>query len=403
MSKMNKKDIVRYKMLNIIRAHGPIARTKIYKMLNERMAGIIEIAKELIKEGIVVESGQINKKTKRKKLLCLNKDFYKAIGIDIKPEKIIGIITNLNGEIINKFSVNIETDYLKEKIIKIIFDLIEKLLCNIKINSVIGIGLSNLGVLNKERDHVLFSSQLPDWKNIPIKSLIEEKTGLKAYIDESSVLNLKGEIWFGGISKYRNIIYIQLGTGIGLSIMSDGIFIRGAGGIAGEIAHTTVKPDGDQCYCGNVGCLQTVATSRVIVGKVKKILSKGGFSIITNMVDDNLDNITIHDIIKSAEREDKIALRVMDEVIRFLGLAISNVINLLNPELVIFGGQMIEESDYVVDPIERVINKYALQISSKDVKYKIASHKKDGGALGAVTLVLDSFFKYSQFRENDIS
>ena len=400
MYNMKKKYLMTKTILNIIRISGPISRTKIRNIIKGRMATIIDIVNELLEEGIVIESGKINNKIiKKKKLLCINDNIFKAIGISIEAEEIIGIVANLNGTIIKKFSTCINADYSKGEILINIFNLIDKLKDGIKRESILGIGIANLGILNKEKDRIIFSSQLPKWKNVFIKDLIEEKSGFKVYVDEIALLELMGEEWFGEIGNYKNIIYIRIGSGIGISIISDGHYVRGASGIAGEIAHTFIVPDGEPCYCGSYGCLQTVASSKAIISKVKKLLSSGSTSLISDMVEGDLDRIGISEVIEAAIKYDKISLRVLDEAIRYLGIGISNAVNLLNPELIIFGGKMIDKTGYLIEPIERMISKYALQLASRDIVYKSVAIKENGGALGAVAMVLNDYFKHYQLQK----
>ena len=400
MYSISKKHLMRKAILNIIRSTEPVSRTDIKKLLDFRMASVIEIVNELIDEGIVIESGNLGiKGIKKKKLLYLNEDAFHTIGVDIQAEEIIAVLANLKGKILKRNVVHIKSDYSKDEILKVIFDLIEELTVSaIRRDKLLGIGISNPGILNKEKDHIIFSSQLEDWKDIPIKKLVEDKTGLPVFIDDSALLNLMAEKWFGKAGNYENIIYIQMGASFGVSIISDGGFVRGASGMAGEIGHTMVEPRGELCLCGNYGCLQTAASSGVIVRKVKTLLKKGASSLVSDIVNGDLDAIDIHAVIKAAESNDKISLAVLEEAARYIGVALSNTINLLNPEMVIFGGQMVKRTGYIIEPIKRIVKTSALQLASRDIIYETACFNEDGGVLGAVAMVLDEFFEYTRLK-----
>jgi|GEM_PF-441615 Transcriptional regulator/sugar kinase len=399
MYNLEKKHLMRKIILNIIRNNGPISRTSIKKIIDFRMATIIDVARELLNEGIILESGDLDiENLKKKKLLCLNENFYYALGIDIQADCIIALLTNLNGKIIKKMQEPIKPGYSKTEILEKIFFVLQNLSDGIESTKILGIGVSNSGILNKEKDNIIFSSQLENWKDVPIKRLIREKYQVPVFVDDSAVLNLMAERWFGNTCGPEDMIFVQLGASFGVSIISNGNFIRGASGVSGEIGHMMVEPKGSLCICGNYGCLQTVASSVVIIKKITELLKRGAYSIINEMAGDDLQDLDIHTVIKAAEKNDKIALSIIEEAARYIGIALSNTINLINPKMIIFGGQMVKSSDFILEPIKRIISTNALQLASKDIVYKSAAFNEDGGALGAATMVLDEFFEYTRLK-----
>jgi len=391
MYNLSKKSILRSVILNLVRNHEPISRTGIRKLTGQRMATIIEIVKDFIDEGYIIESGNLElPDTKKKKMLCLGKDKYNALGIDIRSNKIGSVLTDMKGGIIRRYEKDIDHYMTKEKMLDAICELIGFQIGDIDKTRLRGIGISNQGILTKDKGSVIFSSQFEHWRSVPLRELIEQRFGLQVYIDDSAVLNLLAEKRFGKARASDNIIYVQIGASFGMSIISGGRFIRGASGVAGEIGHTMVEPRGEQCVCGNYGCLQTVASASVVVKKVVDLLQRGAYSTLCETYYGDYGAINIKAVAEAAGNGDKICLGALDEAGRYIGKALSNVINLLNPEVLI---QMICCSSLLIRTIKRIINTNTLYPARTEMAFETASFGENGGELGAAALVLDRIFE----------
>ncbi|MCL4378634.1 MAG: ROK family protein [Actinobacteria bacterium] len=396
---ISEKSMKKKIILNIINHFKLISRTTIQELTDIRLATITELTKELMSEDIIIESGRENiKDTKRKKLLRLNEKKFYIIGIDIQANKIILLITDFNAKVLESIESKIEYDYTKQQIIDVIFNSIKHMILKYGKSKILGIGIANPGILDRDRERNIVSSQLENWQDVSIKSIIEDEFDLPVCVEDSAVLNILCEKWFGSAKDFNDVIYVQLGVGIGVSIIANGNIIKGYSGVAGELGHTLVESNGLLCVCGNYGCLQTVASSKVIVNKVKNMLEKGASSIISGMVEGNLKDIDINIITKAAKLNDKIAFSVLNEAGTYIGIALSTTINLLNPQLLIFGGEMVKENDFIIEPIKRIIRSNALPFATNEIIFKVSEIKENGGALGAVALILDNFFDYTKLK-----
>ena len=384
MSEKPKRDnkihgIYKKTILETVRKHNVISRTEINKLTDIRLATITAITAELIDEGYLAEIREPN----RNKLLGLRTDMFYAISIDIQPERLMTALIDINYNIIDETIHDITFKLNADETLEILFGHVDGLLVKHTDKHIIGIGISVTGMLDVTRSVLISSSQLTSWSNIPIKSVFIERYELPVFVEDSAILNLLAEKNCADINGYDDIIYVQLGYGIGTGIMSAGRIVSGHQGLAGELGHSVIIPNGKLCTCGNYGCLRTVAASYEIISN---------YTAVIKMCGGNTSGITIHTIIEAAANNDKIAMNVIDESVRYIGIALANSINMLNPRLIIFGGQMFEESNYLLEPLKNVINRYILPQFTPSIRYKSAELIRYGGVIGAVIPVFDTFY-----------
>ncbi len=379
-------------IFDLIRKNAPILRTEIKKISNIRLATITEITKKLLDEGLIVEVSKSDNNTHKTKLLALNSSQFYAMSADIQAKRVLILLTDTAFNIIYQIEKSIKKTDTPNQIIDMMFEGIDEIFNLFKEKHIIGIGISFTGMIDREKCVILASSQLQGWVNIPIKEIVQSRYQLPVFIDDSTPLNLLAERLDEDIAKCNDIIYVQIGAGIGTAIMSDGRFVRGHLGLAGELGHSVVSQGGKPCPCGNYGCLRTIATSEEIVNRVIESLESGTYSIIYEMVDGDLSKVDIHSILSAAEQNDKIALNITDEISHYLGIALANCINILNPKMLIFGGEMFERSDYMLEPIQHVIAKNILPQFAPEIVYRKAYFAEIGGAIGAAALVFEEYF-----------
>lgn len=396
---INERFIKSKLILNVIRENQPISRIDIKGLTNIRMATITNITKELIESGIVCEGGITSKSGKpSKKLLYINKDLYNIIGVDLRSDSIIVLISNLEGEVIKSIRKDISAKDNKESILAELFAMVDTILDEYSKEKVIGIGVSLAGALDKDRNYILLSSAVEHISNTAIKPIIEEKYGLPVFADTSNNLQLLAEKWFGHAKKSEDVVYVELGSGIAVSIISNGNILKGYSGIEGELGHTIVESNGKVCVCGNRGCLETVASFKVIEENVMELLEKGVNSLLWEIVNNDLDKVNIKAIALAAEKGDKLSRTVIEEATRYIGISLANIINIVGTQTVIFGGDSIEDIGYFIKLIIKSIKGNTLSYIMKDLEFKITELNGMGGALGAVALVLDDYFIKSKLK-----
>lgn len=403
MHDLSQKTLQEKLILSLVKDHEPISRIEIKKITDIRLATITEITKELIDGGVIKETGDDPENTnKRKKLLYINKDRFYVVGVEISPDRIFVLLTNLKGEILQTKEKQIGYDYPYQQIMDILTGLLKEMISGYRRENLLGIGLSNPGRVDKKKGESAFSSQLEKWNNVPLETILKNEFGLPVYIGNNSETGIFAESWFGEAKNVRDAIYLHAGAGIAIYIKSNGNFIKGYSGVAGEIGHNIVVANGELCTCGNYGCLQTVASSKVLVRKVVNILNRGASSVIEELTGGDYSKVSIDTIIEAAKKNDKIALSILDDAGEYIGIAVSNAVNLLGPQMIILGGEILKNNTYILNTIRRALQRNVLPVIYKDIVFKTSSFPENESALGAIAMVLDDFYMYSKLKDYDL-
>jgi predicted NBD/HSP70 family sugar kinase len=229
---------------------------------------------------------------------------------------------------------------------------------------------------------------MAEWKDVPLRDILQEHFGLPATIEDSTRTKALAEKHFGLGINLNDFVYINVGVGIGAAIFIDGKLYRGPGGLAGEFGHMTVNENGPLCSCGNYGCLETLASCAAIIHAVRGALQQGVDSKIYELAKGELDRITIETIAQAVRENDSLAFRVLNEAVSHIGVALADVANLLNPRVVIFGGPLFQQApEFLLGPLHRVIKQRALEKTANDIQLQVSKLGSEAAALGAAHLV----------------
>ena len=226
------------------------------------------------------------------------------------------------------------------------------------------------------------------WRKVALKEYLEKNTKLTAYIDNDVNLMALGELMCGaGQGGVKNLVCLTLGTGVGGGIIIEGKIYRGSTLSAGELGHIPVNADGPRCHCGGYGCLERYVGNAYIVEKAIKAIESGRRSLIKKLSEGNLEAITPRTIFQAARRGDKLAKEIWEETGRYIGVALSGVINLLNPEMIVVGGGVAQAGKLLFEPIRRTVKERAMSLPAGKVKIVPAKLGEDAGLIGAGMLV----------------
>jgi glucokinase len=233
------------------------------------------------------------------------------------------------------------------------------------------------------------SPNLPGWHDIPLRDRIKERFGLDTFLVNDASAAALGEHRLGAGRGTVNLIYITVSTGIGGGIIIDGGLYLGSSGSAGEIGHMTIDANGPDCYCGNKGCLEVLASGTAIAREAKKSIAAGESSALTAMVAGKPEAITAKEVSLAAEGGDPLALKVVAEAANYLGVGMTNVVNIFNPDMVVIGGSVAKMGDRLLDPVRQVVAETAFGLSAKAVHIVPAGLGDDVGLLGAALYALE--------------
>ena len=310
------------------------------------------------------------------------------IGVDLGGTNVKAAVIDDLGNIINHDSVPTDADHGFEKTFNNIASLIRRVLDDSPIanDEISGIGFGCPGIIDSVNGIVRELPNLPGWNNIHLVEMITKQFDLKTRVDNDVRVATLGEYKFGAGKGASNLICITIGTGIGSGIILDGKLIKGTSLCAGEIGHMTLQEHGGPiCGCGNTGCLEALGSASSIVRRAQDVLSGGRPSLMREIMGN--DPLTPEVVAEAARRGDAPAQRILYETGRWIGIGLANVINLLNPELVIIGGGVANAGEYLFAPIRETISKRTLRIPAQAVKVVPAQLGERAGVIGSSLLV----------------
>lgn len=391
--KLNKKTI-----LNLIRQEGVISRADIVKQTGISASTVTRIADSLInKEKLAIQIGTgVSTGGRRPILVKFNgKDSY-VIGVDWGRTHIYVVLANLDGEHIFEMNVPCEPDNNFNKDLAKTCKIIETVIVRsrVDINKLLGIGVAAAGLLNKTNDIIKFSPNF-NWRDVDIKTPLEDKFKVPVVIDNVSRVMALGEYYYGDGQKYRDFIYINIGYGIGAGIIHNAEPFFGSSGITGEIGHNTVIPESNiKCVCGRNGCLETISSGRGISETAKREIVNNKSSILNEICENDIDSINAEMVAQGAKLGDQLCIEILNKSAYYLGLSISKIVNFMNPQVVYIGGGVSLAGANYIDTLVKSIKKYTLPDIYENVKVKTSTHKENAAVVGALSLILTKVMNF---------
>ncbi|HMF57385.1 MAG TPA: ROK family protein [Pyrinomonadaceae bacterium] len=304
------------------------------------------------------------------------------IGVDLSGATMRAALVSNEGAIIERREAPMEHDNLVGQITRIVADL-RDISPNIKS---IGVGIP--GLVNRQTDRVLVSTDLPAVVRGNIHSELMEATGIRAELENDANAAAYGEYKVGAGNGSRHMFYVTLGAGIGGAIIIDGKLWLGASGFAGEFGHITIDAEGSECSCGNMGCLETVASAANIVRRTNERLSRDATSSLSKLAMSK--DFTVADIAREARNGDDFALLMIERTGKYIGAAVASVINLLNIERIVIGGAVMEAGDLILNPIIREAGRRAFQPCYEATQIVAAALGTDAVSIGVAMLARDA-------------
>lgn len=389
------KEINRKKILRVIYERGQSSRAEIRHLIKQDGKTVTNIVNGLIKDRLLTTSGYSSfTGGRRRELLIMNPGYGYIIGIHLDINYLIGIVTDFQSKVLLRERIPISPTETKANLINKIRKTINFLITkgNIPQDQLLGIGFVASGFYDQELGKWLVSVNNLYWKDVPIVSILSQHCMCPIYLEDCSRALALGEKWFGSAKDEENFICLDIGAGIGCAIFQKNRLYKGSSNFAGEIGHTIVVPDGEVCSCGNRGCLETVASGWALVKQVKCRMSKGEQTLVQDSCNGNLEAIDADMIFHAAHNGDKLAIELLKGASKYLGIGVANLINLLNPELIILSGHFSSIEDFSLLSLKEHIRQYAMPESFEKTKIVTSLLGDDAAVLGATTLILDQIF-----------
>jgi glucokinase-like ROK family protein len=340
------RGINRSAILELIRRESPIARTTIAQRLGVSLPTVMRIVDGLIKDGFVRLQGKTEwSGGRRRPLLEFNADGYVVLGVDMGgTEKMYGALSEIGGNLIDEVEMD-RNGVSGDKCYELLTRLIDALLASpgLKGRKVRGIGVGAPGITHHHEGIVKWAYAL-GWKDFPLKAKLVNRYKLPVTVDNDVNLAALGEHWFGAGQSAQNMALIVVGAGIGAGIIINGTLYRGATEASGEIGHMIPGTE----FLGkrhlDFGALESIASGTGMIERARTVLRSRRDAVA-------LDRLVANDIFDAAQRGEKWAISILDEVINNLAIAVANLTVSLDPELIVLGGGVTSHADMLVEPI----------------------------------------------------
>jgi glucokinase len=317
----------------------------------------------------------------------INKAEY-YIGVDLGGTKILaGVFTaQLKCHGRTKVSTKAERgpEAVVERIARCVSDAIDE--CDLSPKQVRAVGIGAPGAIDPEEGKVIFSPNL-DWHDVALKKALEKDLDLPVFVENDCNACALGVHQVELAAKPHHMVGIFLGTGIGAGLILHGKLYSGYNRTAGEIGHMVLDVAGPKCNCGNKGCFEALASRGAIFRRIQAAVKEGQKTVLTDMLGPDLEDLRSGDLRKAIRRGDKFVEQVLEEAAEYTGIAVANVINLINPEVVVLGGGLIQQlEDEMLAIIVETARDYAMTGTAEGVEIVASKLGDDAGIVGAAVL-----------------
>jgi glucokinase len=326
----------------------------------------------------------------------------KIIGVDLGGTRVRAVLASGTGQILARAEMPTEAEKGLDHVLANIKRTINKVKDLADFSNLVGLAVGAPGPLNPFTGVVFSPPNLPGWSNVPLTAILEKATRLPVYLGNDANLAALGEYTFGAGKDYRYLVYITVSTGVGGGVIEDGRILMGARGAAGELGHMSIDYNGPRCNCGNIGCLEILTAGPSLRRRAIEMLQAGHASKLTNMAGGDLQNITPELISEAAHQGDETAKKLIADTAFYLGVGVTNILHLYNPEIVVIGGGVSQIGEMIFEPLRQVVKERAMPAFWEDVPIVPTHLGGDIGLYGAIALVLQNFEEAKQ-RKQELS
>jgi len=318
-----------------------------------------------------------------------------VLGVDLGGTKILTVVTNSQGKMLSHDHSITPAPKGHEAVIQSILESAHRALeqADVVISELTAIGLGAPGLSNPETGILFTSPNLPGWRDVPLRDIMQERLGKKTFVINDANAAALGEFYFGAARGIRNFIYITLSTGIGGGIIIDGKIYSGAIGAAGEVGHMTIDDEGPICNCGNRGCWEALASGTALAKEARHRIKEGVATSILEYAEGDVEKVTAQVIYSAAEQGDSLAKELIARTGYYVGVGLANLINIFNPELIVIGGGLSNIGDMLLEPAFKVAEERAYKEAFQAVRFASAELGRNSGVLGAAAFALQELRK----------
>jgi N-acetylglucosamine repressor len=379
------REVNRSIVLDIIRRGGRVSRTDLARRSSLTKPTVSAIVEDLIARGIVQEVGYgktVASGGRRARLLEFNDHSAAYLGIRFGESRISVGIADARGEM----RATSETSAIRgdatrsmAEALKLVDQVVEA--SGLPRERVQAVGVTVAGLVDQASGEVVLNPNL-EWQNVPIRALAHQELGLPVVVSNVTNAGAIAEGRVGAARGLRSFVWVYVGSNIGAGIIIDGQVFPGSRGFSGEIGHCSIVAGGPDCICGLKGCLEALASTSAITNAARSAMSRGEATTLSEV-----SHLDARAIIHAANAGDALASRVLHDAGEHLGTGISYLTNLLNPQMIVIGGGMVEGSTHLIESVRASTSKHTL--NHETVKIVPSALGDQGALVGAVLSAMD--------------
>jgi predicted NBD/HSP70 family sugar kinase len=370
----------RLRVIRALREEGQISRAEIARRTGLSRSTVSSLVADLKADGLVIErpepgSAHGAQGGRPPILLSFDASAGAAVGLDFGHSHLRVAVSDLASTILAERTRPLDTDHDAQAGLEMAVELVVETLADAGVSrdAVIGAGMGLPGPVDQGAGTVGSSAILPGWIGMTAADELRERLGFPVIVDNDANLGALAEAAFGAGRDAGDLVYLKISSGIGAGLILNGRLYRGTAGWAGELGHALVNPDGIVCRCGNRGCLETVAATGALVDLLRR--SHG-------------DDITVASMIEAARAGDAGCKRVIHDAGRAIGQVVATLLNVLNPEMLIFGGELAQAGDLLLDGVRESVSRAALPETLRAAELVTGVLAERAQVLGALALVV---------------
>ncbi len=390
--KNTKKQQQKNEVIRLLYLNKALTNANLVEKTGLSLPTITQLLSELNNEGCIEILGAGTSSGGRKpNLLGLTNNAFYTISVDIERYSAkIALINSNNNYVVKPHQF--ELDLIdKNATVDIVTAQIKKILKEFDGDSkqIIGVGISMPGLINLEKG---INLTYLNFKDIPVSLLIEQRINLPVFIINDAKARALAELRFGKAKEAKNTLVIYVGWGFGTGLILDGKLYNGTNGFSGEFGHIPIVEDGILCQCGKRGCLETIASGTAVSRLATEGIARGEQTDLARLAGNDARHIHYMSVVESALKGDAFSIDILSEVGSELGRGVAMLVQILNPELIIFGGQMVKAGQFLTIPIEHALNKYCLNELRTSIEIDISEMGEKASLLGAAINTIERYF-----------
>jgi predicted NBD/HSP70 family sugar kinase len=369
----------RRRVIDALRHRGTASRAEIARHTGLSRSTVSSLVGELQDAGLVIETaragdgGGSQQQGRPPVLLTLDRRAGAVVGLDFGHEDVHVAVADLSRTVLAERVIEIDVDHAGIGAIDAAADMVAEALeeAGVPRERVLAAAMGLSGPVDHRKDLVHRSAILPSWVDIRPGAELSARLGVPVFVENDANLGALAEVTMGAATGVDSAIYIMIAAGIGAGIILNGAVLHGAGGTAGELGHVLADENGPVCRCGNRGCLETIVAGPAIVDLLKRTHGP---------------DLTLDGVMALLHAGDPGAARVIEDAGRAVGRVLAGLVNVLNPEAIVVGGELAAAGEALLAPVRTAIARHAIRPASDDVRVVASALGDRAEVLGALIL-----------------